>query len=383
MAANLSGLFAQLNNTIAANPAAGITGENLLGQASQGLGGMMAGALGAPDRMKFMNPRAKMAEATQEIAQEDLTTIKGLAKAAQSAARAGDLAAAQAFAKQASAMRVAAARTGGPSIGTTSRTVRDESGNLYTPVTVTDKATGQPRTEYAAITPGAPPTPNGKVSLVSQTTGLSGTDTQMNRMELAQYKSGLNMTEAEQKAALDKGTITYRVYQELAAGRAEKWNDERDKMVSNIPTLQIQKMDVENALGLLETTSTGGMAARVSGLKDFFHLGDTSTTAELNQAMSKYVLDNLRSMGANPTEGERKFLIDSAANLSRGTEANVALFEKTLNRLNRNIEASNYLMDNPNASRDEYIKNYESIIGAGEGEEPRRRKWNEETGTLE
>lgn len=85
MAANLAGMFQQLNNAIQQRP----TGEALLGQASRGLGGMLAGQLGG-DRMSYMNPGAKVLEGKEQMAGVDMTTAKGLAQAAQIYQRMGE-----------------------------------------------------------------------------------------------------------------------------------------------------------------------------------------------------------------------------------------------------------------------------------------------------
>ena len=78
MAANLSGMFAQLNNAIQQRP----TGEGLLNQVSQGLGGLMGGMTGA-DPYSFMNPGAKVLQGTQDMGGLDLTTARGMSEPAQ------------------------------------------------------------------------------------------------------------------------------------------------------------------------------------------------------------------------------------------------------------------------------------------------------------
>jgi hypothetical protein len=69
MAANLSGMFAQMNNAIQQAP----TGGGLLDIASQNFGGLMADQLGVQDRMKFMNQGAQGMEA-QTIASQSMTS---------------------------------------------------------------------------------------------------------------------------------------------------------------------------------------------------------------------------------------------------------------------------------------------------------------------
>ncbi len=83
MAANLSGMFNQLNQAIGQNPIAGATGTKLLDRASQGLGGALAGALGSENPYGFMTQGGKNLQGQQDMAGLDLSTPEGLAAASE------------------------------------------------------------------------------------------------------------------------------------------------------------------------------------------------------------------------------------------------------------------------------------------------------------
>ena len=423
MAANLAGMFSQLNNAIGRNPLVTGSGQGLIDSMSQNLGtGIAAGAgmMGQQvDPYSFMNQGGKEKQGQQELAKLNLENSSGMSDASKIFGQMGNVEQSVIAATQAKEMKIAetkqvtahaqkaalldiikkdssitqeerdyynAATTNGSlktradylnakrggvgeaHISSTGKMVKDSEGNYYNMVVTTDKNTLEPTTRFSVIGTG-PEEPVGAVTPISSTTGLSGADTQAGRLKLAGVQSRLRMTEDELKHELKIGAITHQQFLDIKKAKAiskidleATWQTERNDIVMNIPNVLLARNNANKALSLLDTQSTSGVIASIESMKDFFGLGDTSTVAELNQLMSQYILDNLRKMGANPTEGERAFLINSGANIGRGTEANVALFQKTLERIQMNAEASEYLLDNPAATRDEYVKRYNSII---------------------
>ena len=82
MAANLSGMFAQLNNAVNRSPLAqGGMGAGMLDMASQGLGGAMGNVTGR-DPYSFMSQGGKGIQGQKDLAGGDLTSVEGLRKAA-------------------------------------------------------------------------------------------------------------------------------------------------------------------------------------------------------------------------------------------------------------------------------------------------------------
>ena len=421
MAANLASMFTQLNNVISQNPLAGRPNNTVPGMAERSvdtinpmLQGAIKGLTGAVggDSAPLQTSKEAYQQGMQAIESVDLNTAEGLTQAAKvyqklglqpqaldmlerantkkraeqtlleqggaditleaqkkramaMAAEAGDMQALRAIQGGLIDPKVYAQSQVGISkdakVGTSSRTVRDSKGNLFTVVPITDAKTGVTKNSYAPIGDG-PARPQGQVTPISNTTGYSGSDTQRDRVDLAKVKSGLNKSEAQLDADLKKGNIDYQTYADIVQKKQERWDGEKADILTNYPDMLMEQQNIEGALKTLDTTSTSGIISSIESMKDYLGLGTTATHAQLNKAMSNYVLQNLKSLGANPTEGERKFLIDAAANIGRGTEANVALFEATLERLNKNIESARYVLDHPEATREDYVRNYQEIV---------------------
>jgi len=419
MAGNLTGMFAQLNQGIMRNPLVTGAGESLINSGIKGFGGAFGAATGE-DKYGFMNMGAKQLEGQEALSSMDLSTIDGKAEAAKILGKIGKPLEAMKLATQVKEQRETEANVlmqnkvkaslldivskdstitpedrqyyydainagsiasradyleakrgtkGDIKSSSDTSTVRDEAGNYFTRVTMTD-GTGNVWNKWAPYSGmKGPEEPVGRVVPVSSTTGQHGDDTQKDRLELAGVQSRLRMSEEELRSELASGRIDENMYADIKKAQAQQditdvanWRTERNEMVMNLPALKLAEIDTQKTLALLDTTATSGIATSINKMKDYFGLGDTATPAELNAHMSQYVLDNLRSMGANPTEGERAFLINAAGNMQRGTEANVALFQKTLQRIQMNAKAGQYLMDNPTASRDEYVREYNNII---------------------
>ena len=105
--ADLTGMFAQLNKAITMNPLNMEVGDNLLNRASQGAGNVLANMPGQEDPYSFMNQGAKQLQGKQDLANVDLETAEGLAKAAEISGKMGNTAQAAAFAEKAAAKKAA------------------------------------------------------------------------------------------------------------------------------------------------------------------------------------------------------------------------------------------------------------------------------------
>lgn len=173
--------------------------------------------------------------------------------------------------------------------------------------------------------PGSPKTPVGKVSPVSATTGA-------------------NLAVSQE------------------AETAQRWTEQRETLISELPTLFEERSKIQRGLELAKVTETSGINEGIRAAKDFFGLGSTATEAELNNAMADFVLARIKTLGTNPTDTDLRFLNDAEANLRRSKEANVTLFKEALDKLNTTVVAREFLLDNPEASREDYIKNYKSLV---------------------
>jgi len=385
MASDLTGMFNMLNRVIAQNPLATGQGQSLMDQISAGGGGALANLMGAENPYGFMNEGGRKIAMERDLGGVDLQTEEGLAKAAEVLRRGGDqeralvllqrrdelrrqkaeaLALATAEATKEKAEQVEAAKRKWAAaqfrkakdeemaqaieiglvdgnkafmkarglgqednlrIGNSSQTVVDSKGNYFNVTRVTDKTTGATENRFAPLTPGGPEQPIGRVAPVSGTSGVNA----VGRLEVD------------------------------AQGR---WNEDREEMVSGMTGLFETRGKVNRVMGLLEDTRTGGVRAQIANIKDFLDIGDTSDVRVVNNAMADFILAEIKRLGTNPTDTDLAFLNEALPNLRSGTDANVALFQQILDKLNTTIRAREYLLENPNASREDYVKNYKKLV---------------------
>ena len=203
-------------------------------------------------------------------------------------------------------------------------TVADDEGNQWIQVNQVGKD-GTIKTTYIPITSGGgQPDPKARLSVVSPTTGVDA--------------FGAN------KAA--------------AQGR---WDEDKEEIARNLPTMIDSKIQATSALKILTDTATGGFNAQITGLQNFFNLEGTVTQAQLSSIMGKYVLDQIKKLGVNPTDKDLSFLLSTVQNMGKSTLANIGLFQKSLKILNRTIEANEFVLNNPTASRADYVKEYKRL----------------------
>lgn len=107
------------------------------------------------------------------------------------------------------------------------------------------------------------------------------------------------------------------------------------KAKSTIPT-------INNMLSLLDTVETSGFDAAQKKFTDFF--GTTPRDVGQFDALAKsLVLQNLRALGSNPTEGERAFIESTSASLSQGGEVNKAILEQMKEIAERQIKQGRFI----------------------------------------
>mgnify|MGYP003672381775 CR=1 FL=1 len=169
-------------------------------------------------------------------------------------------------------------------------TIRDEKGNLFTRATQYNKQ-GVPR-EIIVPFPGSPEKPQGRLTIVSGTTGGGAFD----RPELA-----------------GKTTVE------------QEFNKERVAAVTKLPSMQRSATNIREAIDLLESgdVKTGGFTRKVSrGLSDF--LGTTpKDIGEFETRLGDVVLARLESFTGAISEGERNFLIEQIGSYQASGESNL------------------------------------------------------------
>jgi hypothetical protein len=117
---------------------------------------------------------------------------------------------------------------------------------------------------------------------------------------------------------------------------------------------------------LAEKVPTGGLREQVNNISNYLGIdGNTADAAVLGNAMSQYVMDRIKMLGVNPTDTDLTYLRRSVQDFGKSQAANVALFKDSMERLNRVVTAREWLLDNPEASRDDYVKNYKGLVEGG------------------
>ena len=109
----------------------------------------------------------------------------------------------------------------------------------------------------------------------------------------------------------------------------------------------------ERAIEALENISTSGFDASLKTVTDFVGVTEPDVGV-FNASVSDFILESLGKLGANPTEGERDFLVKASASLNTSKEVNMALLRKVKNTFTDIVGRGKWLTDNPKATRDEY-----------------------------
>jgi len=107
-------------------------------------------------------------------------------------------------------------------------------------------------------------------------------------------------------------------------------------------------------LRLNELIESGGFAANKKAVSDW--LGVTNADPGLfNAKAGKLILDNIRALGANPTEGERAFLEKITPSIRQGKAVNKAILEDMYEVQKRQVDRARWLANNPNSAVDDYF----------------------------
>jgi len=147
----------------------------------------------------------------------------------------------------------------------------------------------------------------------------------------------------------------------LAVEAQGRWDVQREAISNKIIPMIETRIESNRALELLATTSTGGLNEQLTGLKNFFNLPGTASQAELSNTMGKYILSQVKKLGVNPTDTDLAFITSTGQNMGFSNTANIGLFQKSLKILNRAITANEFVLNNPSASRADYINEYKRL----------------------
>jgi hypothetical protein len=110
----------------------------------------------------------------------------------------------------------------------------------------------------------------------------------------------------------------------------------------------------QELIDLNNLIKTSGFAAAKKKAQDFFGVTDADEGL-FNAKAGKLILDNIRALGANPTEGERAFLERITPSISQGSKVNEAILKDMLEIQKRQAERARWLYKNPSSSVDDYF----------------------------
>ena len=194
------------------------------------------------------------------------------------------------------------------------QTFKDEQGNLFLGTLQNDPSTGESTPNIVPL-PGSPETPVGKLS------GANNAFT-----ETATEKTDRVLLEEQGKADIS-------VEAQIDKLRGE----EKEARISDVINNGIAASDViptyKRMTELLDVVSTGGIQEALQRSKQIFGQ-EAADLGELDVLFKEAVLANIKKMGANPTEGERKFLLESSGSIGQNT----AVLKRIVSRRMRSAE---------------------------------------------
>jgi len=139
-----------------------------------------------------------------------------------------------------------------------------------------------------------------------------------------------------------------------AKSNAKNSSEERQKILRQGRAAKQMMKGTQELLDLNSLIKTSGFAAAKKRAQDFFGVTDADEGL-FNSKAGKLILDNIRALGANPTEGERAFLERITPSISQGSKVNEAILKDMLEIQKRQAERARWLYKNPSSSVDDYF----------------------------
>lgn len=195
----------------------------------------------------------------------------------------------------------------------------DDEGNYFYGTQVKDPKTKTTSTSLSPVDPAGPTAPVGNINPVSST-GETSEEKQARMIETARAR--------EQSKTFTKN---------------------KAQAVGGIPALLDNKKNIEDAQRILETLPTGGpINLAAYGIEDF--LGLTSgNRADFERVLAMEVYKSLKPIfGGVISEGERASLLEIAATVGRGNEANSAIIKRLIKDMNQRISQAKLYADSEN-----------------------------------
>lgn len=228
-------------------------------------------------------------------------------------------------------------------------TVKDSKGNLFFATTRRDPQTGNVETVMAPFNPDIA-APEGKVTVTGS--------------------YGLTPQEKIEQTAAEK---------EASTGAQEISNYKKAGVEARAMIPRTQQM-----IDILSRVETGGINAVKKEVASFFNLDseDAVNLGLLNSMLGKLVLSQIRQLGANPTEGERAFLVELQGSISQGTAINKAILDDLLEVQRAQFRRGQWLARNPGATIDDLLLIEDDSAFSGRKAAPVERWVRDEQGNL-
>lgn len=211
--------------------------------------------------------------------------------------------------------------------------VKDSEGNLFYVSQMRSPNTREVKTVYSSIGAG-PDQPKGRVQ-------IAGQYGQTAQEKLRQSQSAATVSE--------RGKIEEKSRQQFI-----------DSGLKARPMIGKTMKMIE----LNDAISTGKIAKAQKLMSDTFGVTDADV-GQFNALAGNLILDNIRMLGANPTEGERAFLERITPSLEQGGAVNKAVLQDMLEVQRRQVERAKWFAKNKDKTVSDYLLEVGDFQDAG------------------
>lgn len=202
------------------------------------------------------------------------------------------------------------------------QTFKDESGNLFFGTTKRNPSTGEVESVLAPI--------DGKSQPVGQIS-MAGS---------------YGLTAEEKVSQIEEETT--------ASSRASANEDARQGFIKQGLAARGMMPKTKQLLELNNAITTGKLSKAKKFMQDIFGVTDPDL-GQFNALAGSLVLENIRALGANPTEGERQFLAQITPSLEQGGRVNEALLKDMLEVQKRQIDRAKWFSNNKSKTVEQYL----------------------------
>ena len=201
--------------------------------------------------------------------------------------------------------------------------VKDAKGNLFFATQRRNPSTGEVSTSYSSMTEGVE-RPQGSVE-------VAGSYGQTGNEKIIQIQQ-----------------------EQTAKDRSKKNEEFRQQYINSGLTALDMIPKTQDLISLNADINSGRIAQARKKFGDIFGTTDVDL-GQFNALAGSLVLQNIRMLGANPTEGERRFLQEITPSLEQGGEVNEALLKDMLEVQKRQVERAKWFTENPEKTIEDFF----------------------------